>query len=328
MPIVWDAGPDGQPRGHPYTDTLTPKRFGNASPLDPALFASVEESVDEALRDEPSGRYTPLEVARWLEALAADAAAHLAAAEASAGGAAPAAFRRLVLDVSLQIGLGRFFAHKLRAGVGYTLYRRTGAVGNLDEALKHYRHARGAWAAAAACASGAYQRDLSCGEPAYLRGHWTDRLEGIDQDIADMEGELRRAATGGAGPGAERAATARLLLEAEPLPESRCVHTPPPSFRPSQAVTIGLTLDGGGSGAAVTAVRLHYRRVDQRETYRVATMERAGDHYSATIPAAYTASQFPLQYFFTLHGAHGRAWMYPGLDGTLANQPYFVVPQG
>jgi hypothetical protein len=48
---------------------------------------------------------------------------------------------------------------------------------------------------------------------------------------------------------------------------------------------------------------------------------------TATVPGDYTDSPYPLVYFFTMRHADGDAWILPGLDETLANQPYHVVRQ-
>jgi hypothetical protein len=34
-----------------------------------------------------------------------------------------------------------------------------------------------------------------------------------------------------------------------------------------------------------------------------------------------------LSYYFTVHAASGDAWLVPGLDRSLANQPYHVLRQ-
>jgi len=43
----------------PYTDTPTPKVFGAVSPLDPQLFARINDFADELLKGERSGMYSP-----------------------------------------------------------------------------------------------------------------------------------------------------------------------------------------------------------------------------------------------------------------------------
>jgi hypothetical protein len=57
-----------EPSKTEYTDTPTPKTFGNTSPLDPQLFSSINDFTGELLRGERSGKYSPIEVAQWLAA--------------------------------------------------------------------------------------------------------------------------------------------------------------------------------------------------------------------------------------------------------------------
>jgi len=56
-------------------------------------------------------------------------------------------------------------------------------------------------------------------------------------------------------------------------------------------------------------------------------MERRGDAWHATIPATYTDSPFPLQYYFEIREGADRASLYPGLAPDLAATPYFIVRQ-
>ena len=48
--------------------------------------------------------------------------------------------------------------------------------------------------------------------------------------------------------------------------------------------------------------------------------------YNASIPAEYTRTNFPLQYYFGFDTESG-AVIYPGLDEEFMNQPYFVVEE-
>jgi hypothetical protein len=53
-------------------------------------------------------------------------------------------------------------------------------------------------------------------------------------------------------------------------------------------------------------------------------MQKTGSSHTAAIPAAYTASPYPLQYYFELHTADA-ATLYPPLNPTLSNQPYYAI---
>ncbi len=91
--------------------------------------------------------------------------------------------------------------------------------------------------------------------------------------------------------------------------------TPPGIFKRGAVLTVEVTAPG-----RMTAARLHYRRVNQAETWRVADMDGKPGHWSAAIPAEYTDSAFPLEYYFELHEGPKTARLYPGpgreFDGT------------
>ncbi|MBI3948168.1 MAG: hypothetical protein HY321_19780 [Armatimonadetes bacterium] len=309
MPIV------DEQRSQPYSDTPTPRRFDTVGALDPELFSSIADFADELVSGRASGRYSPLDVARWLEGFAAAAARHLSEAEARGGPVPTPELRRLALDVALQIGLGSFFASKLRAGVAYALYRRAGNLAALDDALSHYRKARAAWTGLAERAKGAYVPDLTFGRTPQLRGDWADRLAAIDADLSDMERERAEAVP---EPDARP-------LPAIPGPPPRVAwrHAPPPSFRRGEPVVLALELED----APGIAVEVRYRPINHVEAYRTAAMTGGGGRLSATIPGGDTDTPHPLQYYFVLRDSPGRAWICPGFNAELSNQPYFTIRQ-
>jgi hypothetical protein len=157
MPIVDET------RLQPYGDTPSPKRFGTVSSLDPQLFSRIDDFADELVSEQLSGKFSPLDVAKWLEGFCDSAENHLSKAETHIENADSPSFRRFAIDISLQNGLGRFFAMKLRAGVWYALYERTGDVADLKQALEAYRGARDIWAAFAEQTNSVYVSDLAFG---------------------------------------------------------------------------------------------------------------------------------------------------------------------
>src|SRR5262249_453207 len=147
MPIV-DAS-----RKHPYGDTPSPKRFGTVSPLDPQLFATVEEYADALLAGKTDGRYSPLEVSDWLLVMPNGATRSIK--DATEAGSTPT-FKRLATDVAIQVNIGRFFASKFRASVAYALYQRTGEKRLLEIGISGYAEARQAWAQISSETTGVY----------------------------------------------------------------------------------------------------------------------------------------------------------------------------
>jgi len=304
-------------RGSPYTDTPSPRVFGNVSPLDPQLFSRINDFADELLSGERSGKYSPIEAAQWLEDFAEAASRHLAQAESQTEGKERPEYRRLAIDVDIQAGLGRFFAAKFRSGVLYRIHEKTGHPSALQQCLSEYRKARAAWAYLAQRGR-VYQPDITVGERAQLRGHWADRMPAIDRDIAAIEKKASASKAGETRPEVTRAIQEAL---GRPVRSQTAVgHTSPAKFHAGQPVEISVAPE-----KAVAGVTLFYRHVDQAERYQSVAMESRDRRFHATIPGAYTNSQYPLEYYFEVRESPAKAWLYPGLSPSLTQQPYFVV---
>ncbi|MEO8368287.1 MAG: hypothetical protein ABI806_03740 [Candidatus Solibacter sp.] len=308
---------DGE-HSRPYTDTPTPRVFGNVSPLDPQLFSPINDFADQLLKGEHTGKYSPVEAAVWLEDWAAAASGGLAQAEKQATHRDRPEYRRLAIDVALQADIGRFFASKFRSGVLYRIFEQSGDRAALEESLKLYRAARAAFAQAANRAKGVYVADLTVGENPQLRGHWLDRLPAIDADIALVAAKLDQAKAVPSAPNVHRAIQAALARPRRTTPA--CKHTAPASFRPGQPLEIALL-----TGKAAASVRLHYRHVNQAERFQSVEMQAQGNSYRAAIPGAYLDASYPLQYYFEVRQAPDSAALFPGFGAEVTGLPYFVV---
>jgi hypothetical protein len=290
-----------EPAKTEYSDTPSPKTFGNTSPLDPQLFSRINDFAGELLKGDLIGKYSPIDVAQWLENLAAIAAK-------------PAKAHSVDIDIAIQSGLGKFFAAKFRAGVLYSIHERTGDRFALEEAIKYYRAARTAWAALAEKAKGVYVADITVGELPWLKGHWLDRLPAIDADIALLEARLSEAKV----RGDPRVKAAIDIATGRPrLPATQVSHHAPDRFQRKQPLIVELT------APSLASATLHYRHINQAERWVSSAMDRKGTSYVASIPGVYTDSPYPLQYYFELKS--GRAWLHPGFPADLAGQPYYVV---
>jgi hypothetical protein len=307
---------DGGPG--PYTDTPSPKVFGAVSPLDPQLFYRVDDFADALLDGSRSGKYTPIDVACWLEDHAAAAVEFLVRAERRAGDRTRPEYRRLSIDIAVAADLGRFFGAKLRAGVLYRLFDRTGARGAIEEALRSYRAARAAWAAIVARTRDVYVPDITVGELRQLRGHWSERLADIDADIAAIAARLD---VGRPAQADDRIARAIAEAVGRPVrPDVAGRHTPPARFRAGAPLAVEFA-----AARDHASVRMHYRRVNQAERWQVTSMTPQRRVWGAIVPGDYTRSPYPLQYYFEVTDTPTAAALYPGLGDRLTQQPYFVV---
>jgi hypothetical protein len=301
----------------PYYDTPKPPRFGTVESFDGRIFSRIDEHAQGLLSGRVDARYSPIEVAEWLDALATGAEADLSKTDGETSSNPD--LRRLVIDVRIQTAIGRFFAAKLRSAVLWTIFVQTQEREAAEAALRFYGAARAAWAQGAQVAQ-VYAADVSYGPEPWLRGHWRDRLPAIDADIAQMarmagdtSGQVRGdrdriwAAIGQAlAAGARTRVNARL--------------TGPDSFEPGEALALTLAV----ADQDIQAARLHYRHVNQAEAWQVADAAATNGKFGISIPASYTNTAFPLQYYFELRGPE-RADLFPGLAPDLANQPYVVM---
>ncbi|MFL6450797.1 MAG: hypothetical protein ACJ746_24410 [Bryobacteraceae bacterium] len=313
--IHWNQAMIDTGEQSPYSgDTLPPKVFQNASPVDPQLFLTMAETASQCLRGEESGKYSMLEVAQWLDEYAEEVNAHMAQV---AQPTSPA-MRRGAIDARMQAGLGQFFAAKFRSGVLFGLHEQTGDLRSLEEALKAYRAARAHWVRVVDLARGVYALDLSASDRFSERGQWSDRLEGIDADIKRLESKRQSAKQ----TEDSRVEAAVMQILAKPVRESaQCRHESPTGFRRTEPVRLSLEVDRKD----LASVRLYYRHVNQAERYQTAEMTLKGTAYAAEIPQAYLDSPYPLQYYFALQSSAKKAWLYPGFNRERTNQPYFIL---
>jgi hypothetical protein len=306
-----------------YRDTPSPKVYGNVSPLDPQMFVAINESVTDMLTGKSNSRYSPLEVAQWLDTYTDAADKSLAEAKARTLNASSPEYRRAVLDVQIQSGLGKFFAAKIRSAVLFAIYQQTGDGAVRGQAVGAYRKARDAWSVFANQAKEPYMNNITYGQIKNMRGHWIDRLPTIDADIEAMQSIALKAPAERSKVSEEaKQAALRQIMLPTPRLVVPCHHTPAANFQAGVAQPIEVQIGRGVSG-----VRLKYRHVNQAEYYETAEMAAQNGIYRATIPAEYTKSEYALQYYFELQHSPQKATMFPGLGPDLTNRPYFLVEQ-
>lgn len=308
---------DGDHPG-PYRDTPVPRVFGNVSPFDPQIFSRINDYADGLLKGEASGQYSPIEVAQWLEDLSTQAAKSLADANRLATGKGRPEYRRMAADIAIQAGLGQFFAAKFRSGVLYRIYERSGNRSALEESLKAYRAARAHWAELANLAKNVYRPDITVGELVNLRGHWLDRLPAIDADIALLAKQAHK----GDVPADRAHAAIEIALSRPKRMAVACRHQPPTKYQSGQPLDLEISI---ARGAKPVSARVYYRHVTQAERFASAEMHMQDGRYRTTIPAAYTESPYPLEYYFELRQDPATAWLYPGFAADHTGQPYFVI---
>ena len=300
-------------------DMEGPTRFGNAPTFDSALFASPREYSELLLAGEASHRYTPLDVANWLDEMAIGCEAALTTARSSRDFGRPEV-QRMLTDVEILAGLARHFAEKFRAACWAELFIATKASVLIDPMIDHAKRAVLAWERLAAVSRDLYDDDITYGPQSWLRGSWQSRLPEMQAELLDLE------ALRGLGGTETVPADAVTLAAMAALRGQRSTAAEPDfgkgvvRFRGGEALPISIKI------AAEAPPTLHYRHINQAERWKSMPMVANGDGYTADIPAAYTQSDFHLQYFISL-SRDGQSVLIPGLEASLANEPYFTAMQ-
>ncbi len=309
--VYWNQPLAGEPSPNPYGDSLAPKVFHNAGPLDPQLFSSMREFAGELL-GQASGKCSPVQVATWLEQNAEEALRHLH----EAGSPSAVDEMRLAIDVEMLAGLGHFFAAKFRAGVAFALFERSGDKRALDAALAHYRQARTAWAAIAACAGGVYA-DVSSSDVVSEHGAWADKLAGIDADIAAVE---KLAVNAKPGSDERLAAVIAVVGAAVAVDAAPVRHEPPSGFVAGADVPLVFAAD-----KPVVEADLWYRPVNQAAKWQHVAMTATAAGWQGVVPAAATTLPYPLQYYAVFRNGPNKAALYPGFAVGQGAMPYVVL---
>lgn len=316
MPIAQTAA------GRLFYDSPTPRCFETVSPLDPQLFSTVVEHVQDLLSGNVNPKYSPIEVAQWIESLVDSSTQALSTARTKARGASSPEFRRIEEDVLIMNGVGQYFAAQMRSASYYEIFKQTGNAKAGELAVEQYKKARDAWAKMAERASKVYVADVSYGRTPIRRGNWTDRLPAIDSDLDTMEKSLANPPA--ASSAADKAERAINFVKVPPKrPADTAHHTAAAAFHPGQALTV--TLQTSHSSTPVASARLHYRHVNQGERWLSADMQSGAGGFTASIPGDYTDSPYPLEYYFELRGGPEAVWMHPAFNSTLSNQPYYAI---
>jgi len=223
---------------------------------------------------------------------------------------------RLNLDILIQLNLASFFAHKFRAGVLFAIYGQTQDLGALEVAITQYGRARERWQMITTFVD-AFYGDLSCSDMLSERGAWADKLPLIDADIAAVKA-LRTRATSGDNP--KVAAAVRSALAHHALPAAGLSHVPPSVFRSGETLSLAF-----GASAEVATVKLWYRHINQAERWQSRAATKDGSTWRADIPADYTRSSYPLQYYAEVQYGPSDHRLYPGFAAWPAPQPYIVL---
>lgn len=304
----------------PYgSDFAQPGRFGTAPTFDPQLFSTAAELARDIMANTRSDRYSPLDVADWLDQRAQrtrDAIAEALASDCRQW----AEVRRITIDATILSGLAEFFSNKYRAACAWELYLLSGHKPFYSEAYQYYKDAIEHWRQAALVAARVYRDNLAYGPQSWLQGCWLSRLPAMERDLNDLEAWQVDCPIADKGDTAAAERGMQALHHWQNTLIAPVAPTSPLRFTPGRAHTV--TLPPLPDCDAIPT--LHYRRVNQAESWCSVPMSATETGFEAQVPADYTDSVFSLQYYFS-STANDIPVLLPGLNHDLSNQPYYTA---
>jgi len=306
-----------RPSDHYWWDMEQPAVWDTVGALDPLMFSSVADFTANAVAGTPDARYTPLEVANWIEDFTTRGAAALAEFLTTADAEDPQT-ARTVIDLEVLIRLGRFHASQYRAAVQYGVFERTGSAEAIAATVALVEASRGHWQELVDIVEGVYQNPLPWGLRVSETTHWALQLPRIDDDLRVLRQERDRAAAAGATAAPELA-----LRDRRPWSIDGVSHVRPAAYQRGSSIPIRLDIT---ADADIASAVLHYRHLDQSKTYENTTMHAIDGGFEAEIPGTYTDAPFSIAYFFVTTPTEGLPSIIPGFtDDTLSTQPYHTV---
>jgi hypothetical protein len=279
--------------------------------------------VEDAVAGELEGKWTPIQISHKLSQLADGILAAVQAARSVSTNPESAEFRSTELDFRVLAQLARYHAAKKLAATQIEFFRAADQPGRLPRALAHAREATTAWEELVRLTEGTYHDNLVFGFSEQMAaqyghklhvhtGHWKDRLPEVHADeryVADLIAE-HGTADGSYQP---------FPGETPPVARPRIQHVPVRLAQPGVDVAVVARVE---SAKPLRAVLLHYRPMDQTQTWKQISMEPDGQgNHRGVILGRDIQDRYDMLYFLEAR-IEGGGTLWPNWE---EQTPYIVL---
>src|SRR5205085_9263295 len=134
------------------------------------------------------------ETSRWFAQTADRVEQHVKEAQNAIGDHSGNEFKSTVADLKILAGLARYHSWRLLAGVSYNLYKQSGDVAALDDAIASEKRALDSWKSMVDAAGDIYSDDLAFGvhQVGFSR-HWKEEYGLLLRDFEQLTKERENA---------------------------------------------------------------------------------------------------------------------------------------
>ena len=297
--------------------------YGTSEPSDHGLFYAIDRYAKDLTDNDLKGKYSPLQVAQWLEELACSTGLLVKEAE-KVGGESCAELKAMLVDFSMLCDFAEYHADKMRAALAVELWNIKKAPELLADAKIYLNRALTHWKALSEKGLENYYHDLDYSTAGTLtrRGTWNDMTCEIEADCKTLD---------------ELISEGCAQLSEEPSGQIESVYLPPecrvmfadlPDWAPvGEDIRIDVAVSGlWNAGSAPT---LHYRYTNQTAgLYKTMPMKKSPDGYTAVIPAEFVIPEWDIQVYITVQERSGACTIFPGIYHPIYPHPFHVIDIG
>ena len=297
----------------PYSyDLHKPSRFGMSTSQDPNLIMSPIELANCIYNKKIINKYSPVTMANWLNEYANKARINLLKASKKIKRKNDPELIRLEIDISILIGLGKFFSYKIKSACYWELYIKEKRYNIGYQSLQLYKKAYSAWSKIAKISKKFYLEDLTYGPQSWLRGRWDDRLPAIRDDIIKMTN----------------------ILNTNSIKSKKHINIFELSrWNSNQMFHINHVIKKEIKGSVHFIIKdlnklngqlfVNYRQVNQSTKWKRNKINYLKSILTLTKFNKLSKQQYPIQYYFELI-ENKYSYFCPGINRNLSNQPYYI----
>ncbi len=158
--------------------------YAKALPSDTQQFLSIDNAAKYRLEGTDSAQFSPEESSRWFARVSKDVLSFVGQAEQKIGEHRNKEFDSTIVDLKVLAYLALYHSHRAKAGLSYALFKHSGDINALDDAIELEGDAIGAWSKLVESAGNVYHENLMMGRAsASLSGHWRDELAKLNAGL-------------------------------------------------------------------------------------------------------------------------------------------------
>jgi hypothetical protein len=169
-------------------------QYADEQGSDIAQFLNVKDEARRILDGADTAMRRPEDSSRWFLETSATILRYADQAQKEASGDVRNELLSTLTDVRILARLAEYHAWRLRAGVSYNLYKKSGDLFPFDDAIANEKSAIAAWEQLVQAAGDVYNHDLAFGvHAAGFPRHWSEELVALRRGLAQLETERQAA---------------------------------------------------------------------------------------------------------------------------------------